>query len=121
VTNFDEEQEDELPSQYADVSSLPDEVPQQKRGFLGFRQGQNEQERLEELNVMITLYPDTASNFVLRGELFEKQKQLELASADYETAQQLASEQVTQDRWGLVNQAVQDRAIRGLRRVKNRE
>jgi tetratricopeptide (TPR) repeat protein len=123
VTNWQEEQDDALPDTYVDAPDLPEEseTSQPKRRFGWFRQGDSQQERLDDLNMTIKLYPESASNYVLRGEWFEQQKQYELAIADYEMARQLASEQVATDSWGLVNQAVQDRAIRGLRRVTNRE
>jgi hypothetical protein len=77
--------------------------------------------RLDDMNLGIELYPQNPTNYVLRGELFLEQHQEELARSDFETALQLASEQVISDRWGLVAQSVQDRAIMGLRRVNSSE
>ncbi len=122
VTSWSEEQEEALPVEYTDVPPLSTEPETPRKSRISwFGRGDSQQQRLDDLNISIQLYPDSATNYVLRGELFEKQKHYELAIADFETAQALASDQVMTDRWGLVNQAVQDRAIRGLRRVKNRE
>jgi hypothetical protein len=79
------------------------------------------EDRLDDLNLGIELYPQNPTNYVLRGELFLEQHQEELARSDFETALQLANEQVISDRWGLVAQSVQDRAIMGLRRVNSSE
>jgi tetratricopeptide (TPR) repeat protein len=79
------------------------------------------QERLEHLNLGIELYPEEPANYVLRGELFEETGQHVLAAEDYQRALELAQEHVMTNRWGFIAQAVQDRAMMGLRRVNNSE
>jgi hypothetical protein len=96
------------------------------RGFLEMlgwpqRREASRQERLEQLNLGIDLYPAEPANYVLRGELFEETGQHILAAADYQRALELAQEHVMTNRWGFIAQAVQDRAMMGLRRVNNSE
>jgi hypothetical protein len=76
------------------------------------------EQRLVALNDAIALYPDASSNYVLRGELYLRAKVYALAAADFERAIALADEQMATSDWGLVAQAVQDRAQQGLKRAK---
>lgn len=117
------EQDEALPSVNADAPDLfmvTESAPRKSR-FWRFWRGAGQQDRLADLNMSIMLYPDSAANYMLRGEWYEQYKQYDLASADFATALRLAGEQVMTDRWGLVNQAVQDRAIRGLWRLEQSE
>lgn len=108
---------DALPAVYTSVavSAAAPQAPWWRRWDRRVQQ----QARLDDLNLGIELYPDNATNYMLRGALFEEQQQLHLARADYEMAWQLAGEQVKTDRWGVITQTVQDRAMMGLRRVNN--
>lgn len=72
---------------------------------------------IEDLNWGIERYPDNATNYVLRGEWFLGQKQYLLAQADFERALELVEVQVQTDEWGIISQAMRDRAMSGLRRV----
>jgi hypothetical protein len=73
--------------------------------------------RLAALTDAIAANPDSAANYVLRGELFLQHGERELAYADFVKALTLAAAQLESDDWGLVGQAVQDRAEAGLRRI----
>jgi hypothetical protein len=55
---------------------------------------------------------------VLRGEVYLQMGEYELALADFEIAQKLASEHLAVDNWGLVAQVMQDRALVGLAQAK---
>jgi hypothetical protein len=72
-------------------------------------------ERWHNLNWTIAAYPDVAANYVLRGELLLRQGDTLGAISDFRHALRLAAEQVETEDWGVVAQAVQDRALAGLR------
>ena len=69
---------------------------------------------MRELNIAIDVYPAAPSNYEFRGELYLDMGLYELAAADFSTALELASQQVDETRWGVVEQVIQDRAVRGL-------
>jgi hypothetical protein len=73
--------------------------------------------RLAALTDAIAANPDAAVNYVMRGELFLEHGERELAYADFVKALTLAAAQLETEEWGLVAQAVQDRAEAGLRRL----
>jgi hypothetical protein len=73
--------------------------------------------RLAALTDAIAANPDAAANYVMRGELFLEHGERELAYADFVKALTLAAAQLESEEWGLVAQAVQDRAEAGLRRI----
>ncbi len=73
--------------------------------------------RLAALTDAIAANPDSPANYALRGELFLQHGERELAYADFVKALTLASAQLAADDWGLVEQAVQDRAEAGLRQI----
>ena len=77
-------------------------------------------ERWHNLNWAIAAYPDVAANYVLRGELLLKQGDTLGAISDFRRALELAAEQVETEDWGVVAQAVQDRALAGLRDALHR-
>jgi len=72
-------------------------------------------QRLLELERAIHQHPDAATNYILRGELYLKTGDYEAAYADFEQALDLAAVQVETADWGVVAQAMQDRALVGLR------
>lgn len=76
--------------------------------------------RLRSLNQTIELYPDAASNYVLRGELFLNVGEYAMAEADFRMALTLAETQFEISDWGLVEQATRDRAQEGLKRARRR-
>jgi tetratricopeptide (TPR) repeat protein len=70
--------------------------------------------RLHQLSWAISVYPDSAANYVLRGELLLERGEAEAAIQDFRRALELATQQVETEDWGVVAQAVQDRALVGL-------
>jgi tetratricopeptide (TPR) repeat protein len=75
-------------------------------------------ERLVALTRAIERHPESAANYVLRGELFLDIGEKARAAQDFQAALRLTEAQFAEDDWGLVAQALQDRAIAGLERVK---
>jgi tetratricopeptide (TPR) repeat protein len=71
-------------------------------------------ERLHDLDDAIVMHPEAASNYVLRGEIYLQLREYALARQDFERACERITEQLEQDRWGLVAQSLQDRAQHGL-------
>jgi len=69
--------------------------------------------RLHELNAAVDENPGSPTNYVLRGELFMEMEQYHLAAEDFDTAWELAAEQVETADWGLVAQGMMDRAQQG--------
>ncbi|MEL6308418.1 MAG: tetratricopeptide repeat protein [Chloroflexota bacterium] len=76
--------------------------------------------RLHDLNRAIDRFPEVAVNYVLRAELHTEMKQYDLAKDDFERALELAPTQLDADRWGIIAQASQDRALRGLAQLRDR-
>jgi len=81
------------------------------------RQAENAM-RLRQLNLVIEVYPEVPSNYLLRAEYFIKENQIHLAEADFEKALTLATAQLKSEGWGIANQAIIDRAELGLKQVK---
>lgn len=71
-------------------------------------------QRINRLSAAVELYPDSPTNYVLRGELYLEMGDYALAKNDFERALELALRQTETDDWGIVAQAVQDRAHDGL-------
>lgn len=71
-------------------------------------------QRISRLSAAVELHPDSPTNFVLRGELYLEMGDYALAKDDFERALELAVSQTEIDDWGIVAQAVQDRAHDGL-------
>ena len=71
-------------------------------------------ERLYALNVAIRHFPESPSNYVLRGEFYLEQGAYEQAVADFREALEQAVQEVEAERWGIVAQSMQDRAQFGL-------
>ena len=95
-----------------EVSPAPAEMPslwQRLRRL--FTRG----ERLERLNWAISAYPDAPANYVLRGELLLEHGETNQAADDFLRALELAEEQIETNAWGVLAQAMQDRARVGLR------
>lgn len=77
-------------------------------------------QRMNRLNVSIELEPYSPTNYVLRGELFIERKEYHLAQADFERALELAGDYEPESGWGLLEQAMQDRAIQGIKQAQRR-
>ena len=71
-------------------------------------------QRINRLSAAVELYPDSPTNYVLRGELYLEMGDYTLAKNDFDHALELALRQTATDDWGIVAQAVQDRAHDGL-------
>lgn len=73
-----------------------------------------ERYRLRRLSQLIEVNPDAAVNYVLRGELQLDLKAFADARADFEQALARTQSSNDLDGWGVVTQALRDRAQRGL-------
>lgn len=70
---------------------------------------------VRELSVMLELYPDTPSLYLVRGELFYRRKDYALAKSDFQRAVDLAESDLSQKDWAIIDQAVADRARQWLK------
>ncbi|MCC6804721.1 MAG: hypothetical protein IT319_17695 [Anaerolineae bacterium] len=100
--------DDEYYGEQDTVASSPSLWTRIRRSF-------SRMERWHNLNWTIAAYPDVAANYVLRGELLLRQGDTLGAISDFRHALTLAAHQMETDDWGVVAQAVQDRALAGLR------
>ena len=74
--------------------------------------------RIEALTQAIERYPNTPTNYVLRGEVYLALNQHTLAGADFNRALTLAEAHVDELPWGYATAAFVDRAQNGLRQVQ---
>lgn len=77
-------------------------------------------ERLITLTAALQHQPDALANWVLRGELYLEVGEYALAAADFQQALTLADALFKQERWGIITQALRDRAITGLKQAEDR-
>lgn len=84
------------------------------------RRRQEQSRRLNELSVSIEFAPNSATNYVLRGELFLERKAYHLAQDDFEVALELAESFDAEEGWGLIEQVMRDRALDGLKQTHGR-
>ncbi|MBI5666682.1 MAG: hypothetical protein HZC41_01630 [Chloroflexi bacterium] len=82
--------------------------------------GESADLRAADLTSGIEQHPETPANYVFRGELLLQTGAYAAAADDFRRALELAAQQVETARWGLVAQAVQDRALAGLERAERR-
>lgn len=75
--------------------------------------------RVRQLSVLLELYPADAALYLARGEAFWKRGDRELAREDLRNALHFAEHDITHKRWGLVDQAVADRARQRLKEVES--
>lgn len=64
--------------------------------------------------------PDAAANYVLRAEVLVELGEIELARTDFEAGLRLAEEALEVRAWGIVAQALRDRALAGLEQLDRR-
>lgn len=93
---------------------------QMVQGFFFQMPGKREQDlkqRLLQLSEAIDQYPDSAVNYLIRGEVREALGYYELARDDFKKALELAERTFEGARWGLSAQAIMDQAQRQLEDV----
>ncbi|MEO8612939.1 MAG: hypothetical protein ABI690_33915 [Chloroflexota bacterium] len=77
-------------------------------------------ERIRQLDSAIEKAVDTPTNYVLRGELYLSAREYALAKRDFQRAQELAAAQFESSDWGLMAQAMEDRAWMGLQKAEQK-
>jgi hypothetical protein len=77
-------------------------------------------QRLHDLAHAIATYPDAAVNYVTRGELYLHLGEPALAAADLRQGLALAQAEMDARAWGIVAQAMQERALKGLEQAERR-
>ncbi|MBZ0290649.1 MAG: hypothetical protein K8I30_23695 [Anaerolineae bacterium] len=82
--------------------------------------GDERQSRLETLTAAIEQNSAAPVNYVLRGELYLEMGDYAAALADFEYAEKVASYRVDEDNWGVIAQALRDRAQAGIAKVRRR-
>ncbi len=76
--------------------------------------------RHRELNDKIELIPDLFTYYVLRGELLAERGDIDRARSDFEKAVALADNLDPAREWGLLQQAMRDRALQGIDLLERR-
>jgi tetratricopeptide (TPR) repeat protein len=82
--------------------------------FFGVDVYQHAAGQFRNLTIAIRRYPEAPANYILRGELYLKAHMHSEAAADFQRALDLASADYAASAWGLLPQALQDRALHGL-------
>lgn len=82
------------------------------------RLGRRDWDRMQELDAAIVSSPESAVNYMLRGELFRKAGELGAAERDFEEALRLGEADYRASRFGLAAQVIRDRALTGLRDIR---
>ncbi|MBZ0304069.1 MAG: hypothetical protein K8J31_30310 [Anaerolineae bacterium] len=114
---------DETPAVDEETFEIPVPAEQKPLTFWAWLRGLStgaDGSRLDALTRAIARNPDSASNYVLRGELYMDRQDYVLAATDFELALNLAAEQFKEDSWGLLSQALRDQAERGLERARRK-
>lgn len=78
------------------------------------------EERLLALNEAIEDAPDVAVNYLARAELLLEIGRIVEAIDDFERVETLAAKDFEDRRWGVVAQALRDRARRGMEQAQKR-
>lgn len=86
-------------------------------GLFGLKRRQRLEWRVRQLDRAIADAPDAPVNYVVRGEVRLKLRRRDEAADDFQTALALADRSFADSDWGLVAQALSDRALMGLRRA----
>ncbi len=84
------------------------------------RGGADPADRLAALTDAAAASPDAPANYLLRAELYARLGEDALALADFNRAQTLAASAFERHNWGLVNQALRDRAAAGAASAQQR-
>jgi tetratricopeptide (TPR) repeat protein len=100
-----------------DIEQRPSFLDQVRR-WLGAEERLAEQ--LADLDEAVERFPQAASNYVFRGELFLRAGIHDAAVADLERALELAEQHLKNDDWGVIAQALSDRAQRSLKIARRR-
>jgi tetratricopeptide (TPR) repeat protein len=111
------EQSDQEPDLYVEEKPKRRQSPFGALKALVFGQPVSDDTRLRELSLAIIEYPRSPSNYVLRGELYLHYREYGRAEADFRRALLLAAEAVETENWGILAQAMQDRALAGWQKA----
>jgi cytochrome c-type biogenesis protein CcmH/NrfG len=102
------------------VSETPESPLERLRRWLmptPVEQAKQYQARLEQLDNAIAHHPEAVSNYVVRGELHLEAGMVDLAVMDFQRAVELGAQQFDSERWGIITQAMRERACDGLNRA----
>ena len=102
---------------YVDEKPKRGQSPLDALKALVFGQPVSDDTRLRELSLAIIEYPRSSSNYVLRGELYLHYREYARAESDFRRALLLAAEAVETENWGILAQAMQDRALAGWQKA----
>jgi tetratricopeptide (TPR) repeat protein len=86
--------------------------------FMGQDVVHERQQQVTSLTRAIEQYPDAPANYVLRGELYQQAGMIEQAEADFEAAIRLADADYDAYQWGVLSQALRDRALNRLHKLR---
>jgi tetratricopeptide (TPR) repeat protein len=75
-------------------------------------------ERLAELDRAVEAAPESSANLILRGEALLDMGSLEQAEVDFQRGLELAEAELERSAWGVMEQALRDRALMGLERIR---
>lgn len=75
-------------------------------------------DRLAELDRAVEAAPESSANLILRGEVLLDMGGLEQAEMDFLRGLELAEAQLERSAWGVMEQALRDRALMGLERIR---
>lgn len=114
-----------IPAAAEDASAQAVEAQQQASSgrtrllsWVGLSTGADAQ--VADLSAAIAEEPDAPMNYVLRGEVLLQSGAVDAARSDFERALALAERMLRSERWGLITQVAQDRAVAGLIEVMRR-
>jgi tetratricopeptide (TPR) repeat protein len=78
-------------------------------------------ERVIRLTRAIEQSPDVPGNYVFRGELYLALGEAQRAHDDFVQALALAASALRAERWGIIAQAMQDRALAGMEQAERQQ
>ena len=74
--------------------------------------------RIAELTEALAAHPNSPALYLSRGEAYAEIGEHSQAAQDFQRAVRLADEQFKTKSWGVVAQALRDRALRGLQQAQ---